>query len=548
MTEKENINISVNEIYDITVHEINSFLDKYAFIFELVALIVAAISLYYFFRGLYVYKRRSINSKIFIIYSAAVFANSLGAAAVAYMGESAPPIISFIATSALLCLPAIMCLHTWSQVHYKPITAFIAILYFAVPIIVTLFNAYRLIIGQYQDDVWGTLCFSSISLKALLFLVYWLAMIVKCLSLCFNVFYQMPKHMRGSTMMIITARIILAVSVLLALLIGTKSAYLIVLLALVIVLNRLFRGFFRANASNVIATSRQFVFSNLSTMILVLSLKGRILEWNRPDGESIYTFVKPKYLQPFVEYKEKLLLKGEGVVSPHDENIITITIEDKELNLMITTKPITEGDKEYGTLVEISEITSIYSILRVMESIAELDHMTGLFNRNAYMNMAVKYMNNEYMPLLIIIGDVNNLKTVNDTYSHLSGDRLLCCVSEIVSKQAPQNSFVARIGGDEIVLLVPGGTIEIAHGFAQRVFSSMKEINDQEFGTPSISLGWSIVNSASEDYNEVFARADEMMYEQKRAFKAGQPITLAGSVRTKTEENNVTEDSNLEEL
>ena len=528
------LNISIESIYYSAAEGISDFLDSNDYFFQLVAFLVAAFAIYYLFRGVYSRKSRSVDSKVFIIYCATVFINAAGAGIIAVFGDKTPQIIPLLASAAFLSLPAMLCLHIWSQVDYKPITKSIIAIYFAIPAIYTLINIYEIIQGTFDNNVWNALCLPALSLQAFFYIIYWFAVIAKSLSLCFNVFYQMPRHMRGSTTMLISARIILLAAVAIAALIKTESAYLLVLISFVIAMNRMLGGFFRANASNVISTSRQFVFSNLSTMIIVVSLKGRILEWNKPTGPVLFSYVKPKYLQPFAEYKNELLEKCNGAVSPHDENVITLTLEDREVNLMISTKAIKEGDRHFGTLVELSEITSIYSILRAMESVAELDHMTGLYNRNAYMSTADKYMTEDHMPLLIIIGDVNNLKMINDTYSHLSGDRLLCSVADIMKAQAPQNAFVARIGGDEIVLLVPGGTEEIAVDFSKKVYEEAQKINDEHFGHPSISFGWEIINSPNEEYNVAFEKADEMMYENKRAYKAGKPIVLAGSLHKKT--------------
>jgi diguanylate cyclase (GGDEF)-like protein len=259
-----------------------------------------------------------------------------------------------------------------------------------------------------------------------------------------------------------------------------------------------------------------------------LSKKGRILEWNKTPDNSIFSLVPPEYLDSFENYRKKLLEIGNGVVSPHDENIITVTIGNRESHLLITTKPIREGDKQFGNLVEIAEVTSIYSVLRYMESIATIDQLTGLYNRNIYITSAQKMMGSANMPLLIILGDVNNLKTVNDTYGHLSGDKLLYRLSEIVRETAPSNAFVARIGGDELVLLVPKGTEETAMMFTQAVDEKTQAAYDPEFGTPSISWGWAVIHSPTEDYNEAFKYADQQMYQKKKAYKKSNALTLSG--------------------
>jgi diguanylate cyclase (GGDEF)-like protein len=293
----------------------------------------------------------------------------------------------------------------------------------------------------------------------------------------------------------------------------------------------------------VIATSREFVFSNLSTMILVLSRKHRILEWNRSPGNFVFKLVPPKYRQPFTDYRSKLLKAGHGVVSNHDKNIVTVTHDGLEHHLLITPAAIREGDREFGQLIEIADITHIYSVLRYIESIANFDQLTGLYNRNAYLDKASTMITMANMPLLIIVGDVNTLKLVNDNVGHIAGDRLLTTISGIVKEFAPDNSFVARIGGDEIAVLVPNADAEVAEDFVKKVRSKTNSIVDAEFGTPDISLGWAVARSVYDDYNEVFKHADRMMYKEKRAYKESKGISLSGALPLRREQVKATNDA-----
>jgi diguanylate cyclase (GGDEF)-like protein len=142
-----------------------------------------------------------------------------------------------------------------------------------------------------------------------------------------------------------------------------------------------------------------------------------------------------------------------------------------------------------------------------------------MYNRNAYMSVAPNMIEAANMPLAIIVGDVNDLKKMNDTLGHLCGDRLLITVAALVRGEAPEGAFAARVGGDEIVLLIPRGGEDAAKRFMKDVDSKCAAVHDKEFDSPSISWGYAIMDSADEDYNAVFARADAMMYARKQKMK-----------------------------
>jgi diguanylate cyclase (GGDEF)-like protein len=531
-------NTSLKEILDMLSEGINQFLEKHSIVYELIPLLVIILGLYYLLRSIYVKRKRDVESNIFIVYCIVIIIIAAGALYSSHFGVSGGigRVITLVSYVVFVSLPGIFCFHTWSQVEYKRIKVTTFILYFFIPVVLVGLMAYRIFSGAYTGDVWSFLVFRPFNAQSALFLVYWLVIVIKSLLLCFNVFYQMPKHMRGSTMLLIMARAVLAAVIIFSIFSNSKSTFLVFLLALIFSMNRCFSGFFRAKAANVIATSREFVFSNLSTMILILSNKGRILEWNRNDENVVLSLIKPKYLQPMDDYRQSLLEIGQGTVSPHDENVITIMKDDVEYHLLISNRPIKEGDKQFGNLIEIAEITGVYSVLRYMESIAARDHMTGLFNRNAYMMMVGTMLAKDKMPLLIIVGDVNNLKSTNDTKGHLVGDRLLTSIAEIVMRAVPPNSFVARIGGDEIVVLVPCAEDGCMEAFSKEVEEASNSIFDEDFGHPSISLGWAVLNDRDGDYNAAFKEADEMMYTNKKMYKANQPLTLSGSLPELPEE------------
>jgi hypothetical protein len=75
----------------------------------------------------------------------------------------------------------------------------------------------------------------------------------------------------------------------------------------------------------------------------------------------------------------------------------------------------------------------------------------------------------------------------------------------------------------------------LAEQFALRIGGLLEGIHDEEFGSPSVSWGWSVVNSVAEEYNEAFRKADEQMYIRKKAYKHAHPFTLSGTLPTRAE-------------
>jgi phosphoglycolate phosphatase len=167
-----------------------------------------------------------------------------------------------------------------------------------------------------------------------------------------------------------------------------------------------------------------------------------------------------------------------------------------------------------------SGIGKLYHLISHYETAAFVDELTGLQNRNAYLARISSFCTHSNMPLGIVVGDVNYLKKINDTLGHTAGDRLLKTVTAAVGECLPYGTFAARTGGDELLILFPGGGKAAADRFIENVCADFKKINDEVIGEPSVSWGSSEMTSETDNYDEMYKLADERMYEDKKRRKA----------------------------
>jgi len=491
---------------------------------------LTVIAAMYIFRGVYIYFKKSVESKNYMMLCISIFIWAFLILSGTFAGVDAEEgtLCSLAIKGIGFIVPVFLMLHIWSQVSYRPVTNNIRVLWLIVPILLT--GAGALMIRDPGLDLGSVpLGYQNVSMIIVVANLYFVIVSIKSYLLCFNVFYQMPVHMRRSTyqMLIAISAIVIAQGV--STYFGASQNMTNVLLAIayIIAMNTLFTAFFIANAANVIVTSRDFVFSSLSTFVITVSLKGNILDWNRKAKDSCLPLPNPKYKEPYVHYRKRILETCNGTVSPHDGNIINIKSADSENNFLCYWHEIGYKGNKFGYLIEIADVTNIYTQLRNIEGIAYYDNLTLLFNRNAYIEQVKQLETSEGMPLLIVIGDVNNLKRINDEFGHLSGDKLLLTVTRIIKENAPKGSFVARIGGDEIVVLVPRSDEDQAKTFIAAVTRMLDEADDPETGKPSVSWGYSVMYDTSEDYNDVFRAADAIMYEAKRKSRE---VSISGVV------------------
>lgn len=149
-----------------------------------------------------------------------------------------------------------------------------------------------------------------------------------------------------------------------------------------------------------------------------------------------------------------------------------------------------------------------------LEFLSYHDKLTGLYNR-MYFEEALKNIDKEEnLPISIIFGDVNGLKLTNDIFGHTVGDALLIKISEIMNNVFRKDDIIARIGGDEFVILLKKTTKDEAAYFMEQVkISFSKEIIVALKG--SISMGCDTKKLYERSIIEVFKNAEDDMYHEK---------------------------------
>ena len=154
------------------------------------------------------------------------------------------------------------------------------------------------------------------------------------------------------------------------------------------------------------------------------------------------------------------------------------------------------------------------------------DAVTGLYNRMGYMKFGNDFLSEQHQKgqkVSVYFIDLDRLKEINDKLGHEFGDFAIVAVARALEKYSERNSFIARIGGDEYVLLQQTSDAEREERFKCDI---RRELSDRarqtEFPLPlTVSIGSVVTDPMTNDSLEEYVRlADEKMYEEKVAKKA----------------------------
>lgn len=151
-----------------------------------------------------------------------------------------------------------------------------------------------------------------------------------------------------------------------------------------------------------------------------------------------------------------------------------------------------------------------------MKHLAEIDDMTGLYNKNKLLETLDGEIAMEKQ-IAVIYWDVNQLKKVNDTYGHIEGDILIAKVAESIKMVMDANASAYRYGGDEFIMLVPNGNDEIAEDIIRRWKKALKQISSDSKIPISASAGYAC--GRGNEIKKIIGMADKKMYANKEVHR-----------------------------
>jgi len=294
--------------------------------------------------------------------------------------------------------------------------------------------------------------------------------------------------------------------------IGAAFSMLLVFFALSDSSNNLFVNFARGQ-----------LFSYLEDYILILNKDGHIVDFN-PSAERWFSTFKRDFKSRSLQETLAILEQNgasikEGPEGKGDQDI-WLTNGAFPLILNFRTYKVLDGNANtVGSIATFTNVTQNRIALDLLEKKAGVDYLTGLANRTAYEGAKVRFDSENHLPLSVIMCDINGLKEANDTLGHSYGDLLIQVTAEVLRQVVSNPFFVARIGGDEFICLLPCVDSEYANKLIEQIREAALKCGSHPFAI-SIALGTATKQSAEENIDEIIALADQRTYADKHIHKS----------------------------
>ncbi|MBT9521317.1 MAG: EAL domain-containing protein [Dechloromonas sp.] len=195
-----------------------------------------------------------------------------------------------------------------------------------------------------------------------------------------------------------------------------------------------------------------------------------------------------------------------------------------EHSVAVTSPAAVEG----GRLWIFEDVTSQRQIAERLVFMAERDSLTALANRARFDAELDRLLTQaERDPGLygaLIYFDIDEFKTINDTFGHRAGDHVLIRTADTVSKLVRTTELFARLGGDEFAIIAPNADLAGAQSLAERLLSAVAamqfEFENRRLSL-TISVGIALFPEHAGSAEELVSRADAAMYQAKRGGKNG---------------------------
>jgi diguanylate cyclase (GGDEF)-like protein/PAS domain S-box-containing protein len=290
------------------------------------------------------------------------------------------------------------------------------------------------------------------------------------------------------------------------------------------------------------------LFKELTGLTFLLNSEGFIIKTNRESyhllnyyedelvGRHISQILKnpeidqimdnSETIRAIVRLEETLISSKNGMLIPFRISIIPLHKKSGfQLGLLIIGEDISAIIHQRNTEVLLKQNNE--NINKLNNELLEMnqrliqksnrDSLTNLYNHqyiNTILEEFLVQTQNKTTEICVMMLDIDYFKQVNDIFGHLTGDKVLITICDILKKCVRTNDYIGRYGGEEFLLVMPNINLEAASLIAEKIRSSI-ETYDFEIENLAVTISIGVAQYAGETANALINKADKLLYQAK---------------------------------
>ncbi|MBC3888844.1 diguanylate cyclase [Acetobacterium paludosum] len=243
--------------------------------------------------------------------------------------------------------------------------------------------------------------------------------------------------------------------------------------------------------------------------------------WTRAEAvgkpiETVFNAIN-EFTRKKCDYSFNALVSSDYSTDTIDtiDSVILISRNNTEIMIEDSVSPIRDRLGHInGMVLVFRDVTEKKQRQDEIKYLSLHDQLTGLYNRRFFEEELKRLDTRRNWPLTIILGDINGLKLINDSFGHGMGDELIKKSVEAIKNGCREDEIICRIGGDEFIILLPKTDASKAEKIVSRIqnIASQKKVGNLNV---SISFGIDTKIDETDSMKAVIKKADEQMYHHK---------------------------------
>lgn len=271
-------------------------------------------------------------------------------------------------------------------------------------------------------------------------------------------------------------------------------------------------GIYRFDLLKLAPLAREQAFRFLGEGIVICDGEGHVVDMNPAAKELLKADMHLIEKQIYLEIPRwgKAVRRGE-------RNSFEFVLGERSLSAELY--PITSKATEaIGTITLIQDITLLKQRAEEMQHRAEIDGLTGLYNRQTFIEKVEKQLLLTSGPSHLIYVDIDHFKQINDQWGHRSGDAVLQSIGSILKQEVDEACIVCRFGGEEFAIFSSQKSRDEMIACAEHLRKHIEQqVCNHEQHSIRLTVSMGVSSAITTSFDELYREADSCLYEAKKA-------------------------------